>query len=56
MVGAIIWAVVALVGGSAFVLIWWRLADSWADDEHKRFKAKAEGPPPRVVRRSDVEG
>ncbi len=57
MIPAIIWGVVTLIGGSAFVLVWWRLADNWADDEHKRFKkVRDEGPEPTVVKRSDVEG
>ncbi len=55
MTGAIIWAVVALVVGAPFVLVWWKIADQWADDEHKRFKAKDAGPAPTVVKRSDVE-
>ena len=57
MIPGLIWAAVVLVFGVPFVLIWWRLADNWADDEHKRFKARRdEGPEPTVVRRSDVEG
>ncbi len=54
---SIIWGVLTLVAGSVFVLIWWRLADRWAEDEHKRFKPREDGgPAPKVVRRSDVEG
>jgi hypothetical protein len=53
---SILWGLLTLVGGSAFVLIWWRLADKWADDEHKRFKTKDNGPAPKVVRRRAVEG
>lgn len=57
MIGGLIWAAVVLVLGVPFVLVWWRLADNWADDEHKRFKdTQDEGPEPTVVRRSDVEG
>jgi hypothetical protein len=34
------WISIALTGilGVPFVLLWWRLADRWADAEHKRFK------------------
>jgi hypothetical protein len=34
------WISIALTGilGVPFVLLWWRLADQWADSEHKRFK------------------
>lgn len=57
MIGGLIWAAVALVLGTPFVLIWWRLADNWADEEHKRFKTiRKTGPEPRVVRRRDIEG
>jgi len=55
MTGAIIWAAAVLVLGVPFVLVWWRIADRWADDEHKRFKAKHTGPGPTVVNRSAVE-
>lgn len=56
MSGPILWGVVALILGTPFVLIWWKVADRWADDEHKRFKVKDPGPAPTVVKRSDVEG
>jgi hypothetical protein len=55
MTGAIVWAVVVLALGVPFVLIWWRVADRWADDEHKRFRASESGPAPTVVKREDVE-
>jgi len=34
------WVVMAIVVavGVPFVLLWWRVADRWADGEHKRFK------------------
>lgn len=44
--------VLALVGGTAFTLWWWKIADRWADAEHKRFKVK-EDPRPKVVVRSE---
>ena len=37
MIGVIVLCVVIGVPGT---LIWWRIADRWADDEHKRFKAR----------------
>lgn len=57
MSGPILWAVVALALGTPFVLIWWKVADRWADEEHKRFKPKQgkDEAAPTVVRRSDVE-
>lgn len=55
MTGALIWAVLIVVLGVPFVLIWWRVADRWADDKHKRFKPRDTGPAPTVVKRSDVE-
>ena len=35
-------------------LAWWRIADHWADNEHKRFKDSAPAPRkrPRVIARS----
>ncbi|MFO0859399.1 MAG: hypothetical protein U0570_02500 [Phycisphaerales bacterium] len=35
--------------GPPFVLWWWKLGDSWADKEHKRFKPKDRGDVERVV-------
>ncbi len=34
--------------GVPFTLWWWRLADKWADAEHKRFKVKVD-PRERIV-------
>lgn len=58
MTGAIIWGIVVLALGVPFVLLWWRVADRWADEEHKRFRSGARGgdATPTVVRRSDIEG
>jgi 4-hydroxybenzoate polyprenyltransferase len=39
---------IVFIGAVVFTLIWWRLADRWADDEHKRFKSKG-GPAERVI-------
>jgi hypothetical protein len=52
------WLVVGivLVGALIFTLLWWKLADKWADAEHKRFKR---GPKPdepeRVVIKKPTE-
>jgi len=56
MTGAVITAVLVLVVGVPFLLLWWKIADSWADSEHKRFKThQPQGPAPTVVKRSAVE-
>jgi hypothetical protein len=56
MLFTILWAVLTLIVGSVFVIIWWRIADQWADEEHKRFKDKPDdGPAPTVVKRADIE-
>ena len=39
--------------GAAFVLLWWKQADKWADAEHKRFKTKDGSDGPRVVVKSE---
>ncbi len=44
--------VLVLAGGIPFTLWWWRIADRWADAEHKRFKVK-EDPRERVVVKSE---
>ena len=38
--------------GIPFCLWWWRMADKWADEEKRRFKAKADERE-RVVVKSD---
>lgn len=45
------WVVIAVVlaGAVLFTLVWWWLADKWADSEHKRFKGKSGPPVERVV-------
>ena len=45
-------ALVVPVGG-AFVLLWWKQADNWADAEHKRFKTHDKPDAPRVVVKSE---
>ena len=42
-----------LVLSVASILTWWKLADKWVDDEHKRFKRSATDQRPKVVIRSD---
>lgn len=44
--------VITLIGiavlGPVFTLLWWKMADKWADAEHRRFKPKhSETPPPQ---------
>lgn len=39
--------------GAAFVLLWWKQADKWADAEHKRFKTQDSPNTPRVVVKSE---
>jgi len=46
------WGVVLviLVGAFIFTLAWWKIADRWADSEHKRFgRGKSAEPVERVV-------
>ncbi|MFA6045930.1 MAG: hypothetical protein WC718_13185 [Phycisphaerales bacterium] len=40
----LVWAVMALIIiiGIPFTLWWWKVADQWADSEHKRFKPKTD--------------
>ncbi|MCC6675934.1 MAG: hypothetical protein IT436_02205 [Phycisphaerales bacterium] len=43
--------------GIPFTLWWWKLADRWADAEHKRFKPKGPATPvERVVIRNPSSG
>lgn len=49
--------IVILVGAVVFTLAWWRIADKWADKEHKRFGSpKATDPADRVVIRMPKPG
>ena len=46
------WGVVLIVvvGAFIFTLAWWKIADRWADSEHKRFgSGKSAEPVERVV-------
>ncbi|KAA0214018.1 MAG: hypothetical protein DYG94_02885 [Leptolyngbya sp. PLA3] len=38
MVGWLIFAACLAVVGSGLTLLWWRVGDQWADEEHKRFR------------------
>lgn len=50
MTELIIVLVLIFVIGIPFTLWWWKMADRWADAEHKRFKPKADAEPvDRVV-------
>jgi len=46
----IIVMVLVVVIGVPFTLWWWRIADRWADAEHKRFKVKTDTRERIVVR------
>lgn len=49
--------VVILVGAVVFTLAWWKIADKWADQEHKRFgPSKPGAPTDRVVIRMPKPG
>jgi hypothetical protein len=50
--------VLCVVIGVPGTLLWWRIADNWADSEHKRFPTRPEsrrepGPAPTVVDRDE---
>lgn len=55
----IILGVVIIIGAVPATLWWWRIADRWADSEHKRFKPKEEPSDPNpgaaVIRRETIE-
>ncbi len=55
MTEIIVTTVVIAVLGVPFILLWWKIADQWADEEHRRFgrTKPPEGPAPRVVRGFD---
>lgn len=49
--------VVILVGALVFTLAWWKIADRWADSEHKRFgRGKSAEPVERVVIKKSTTG
>ena len=57
MLGWLIGGFVLAVLGVLITLVWWRMGDQWADEEHKRLPIKRTGPigtqgpdAPRVVR------
>lgn len=39
MTGWLIFAAVGSVIGAILTLVWWRIGDQWADEEHKRFQS-----------------
>lgn len=55
MTEIIVTTVVIAVLGVPFILLWWKIADQWADEENKRFgRVKPpDGPAPRVIRGFD---
>ena len=52
------WISIALTGilGVPFVLLWWRLADQWADSEHKRFKVETDTRERVVIKNVGTDG
>ena len=48
--------VLIFVIGIPFTLWWWKMADRWADAEHKRFKSKSGPPVDRVVIKTTPAG
>ncbi len=53
MVGWLIFAACLAVVGSVLTLLWWRVGDQWADEEHKRFRT---GPDDGVAGAKVVRG
>lgn len=43
MVGWLIFAACLAVVGSLLTLLWWRVGDQWADEEHRRFRSGGDG-------------
>lgn len=52
------WTIVIGAGILTFVgtLVWWKFADQWADEEHKRFKTRKRDDEERIVVRDRPEG
>ena len=49
---------IVLIGATAFVLVWWRIGDRWADEEHRKFPQKRsphEGKEKIVIKSSKPE-
>ncbi|RMH14236.1 MAG: hypothetical protein D6695_01850 [Planctomycetota bacterium] len=38
MIGWLIFGIVLGVVGAVLTLVWWRIGDNWADEEHRRFR------------------
>lgn len=54
MLGWLIGGLVLAVFGMLLTLVWWRVGDQWADEEHKRLPTRGRntsaGDAPRVIR------
>ena len=53
MAGLVILTVVIAILTAIITLIWWKVGDQWADEEHKKFgsgKDIPKGPPPEVIK------
>lgn len=49
---------IVLIGATAFVLVWWRIGDQWADEEQRKFPKKRsphEGKEKIVIKSSKPE-
>lgn len=45
----LIFSVITVVFGVFGTLAWWKLADRWVSEEHRRFKSKPTSPTPGIV-------
>ncbi|MFZ4574420.1 MAG: hypothetical protein ACOYN0_08485 [Phycisphaerales bacterium] len=54
----LMWIIIGLVVviGIPFTLWWWKVADKWADAEHRRFKQKTDGRERVVVKQGTEPG
>lgn len=48
--------VLIVVLGIPFTLWWWKQADKWADEEHRRFKVKEDSRERVTVKRDEPNG
>lgn len=54
MAGWLIGGLILVIGATAITLIWWRLGDTWADEEYKKFghgggRERRDAAPPKVI-------
>ena len=58
MLGWIIFSVILAIIAAVLTIVWWRVGDIWADEEHKRFRggddeADPERTGPMIIRGFD---